>query len=220
MDGSLLVLPQILPIGKWTDEVTAQFLATSTTHTFTWTTDIASEDSAILLDDIKTASVVPIHGNFANRGFRTPLLSDGKYVASPQLKQVKWSGIGWGVARGVTPYGDHGYQYSQYCWLESNVNNEQAVLEQTIDDLVVGQQYRATFYWCEGNGGPNPLTVTADSVKILENMSPSSRKWTQVKTAPFVAKSSSVAIRFSGTRVGVDGSSLVVLLDEVSVVPE
>jgi len=228
LDDATTIYPYTTPSsdGAWTITDTSMFLATKDSYKFTWQTANSTTQigSATLIDKVTLNAIgTPPAPFFPNRKFDKPRLPDGTSAMNPANPGVFWEGSGWGVANGLTSWGNGGVNGSQYAFVQSTVAAGAGHIQCKVDDLVIGQTYRVVFSAALRPGKlsrPNHLTVMlGDGTVLLADVTgPSTGEWTKKATATFVALSSSVVLKFQGSVPTTAQPDATTLIDEVAIV--
>ncbi|MGD0732169.1 MAG: glycoside hydrolase domain-containing protein [Terracidiphilus sp.] len=222
ISGTLVATPTFSPAaGTYTSAQTVTISDTSpgtliyyTTNGTTPTTSSTAYTAPIAVSTTETVKAIAAlgenlatNGDFATNPPMTP--GDGTYIYDPtNVAGWTFSGptpnassgsYGSGVAENGSAWGFTAPPdgANQVAFLQDN-----STLTQTVGNLIVNQQYTASFYLEDRPGySANPITVTMNGVTLLSTTPGSG--WTQYNE-PFTATAASEALTFTTSSTGGD----------------
>jgi hypothetical protein len=221
IDDTYKILPSTGATDRWLVTNSDYFVANKTSYNFRWRAD---PGQAVILDNVNLLSATrpPYSPIVGNGSFELPALTSGKSVNEPANAGTLWSGKSWGIANGTTEWGDFGLSSPQYAYIRST-QSVTGFVEQSVDNLIIGQTYQIQFYVAPRGGttthAPNNLRVLlADGTVIADQVRPGGvlGAWTRKRTATFTAKSKLVRFRIEGSLATRRNPDITTLVDGFS----
>lgn len=158
------------------------------------------------------ASYVLAAPSISNTGFETPALSTNQWVSLPQNAQWNFIGVqdrASGIANGSGAWGSGAASGKQYAFIQRD-----ARIEQSVQNLTVGDWYRVKFLMARRNGNvggndANQVDVAVGNAVVGAGFRPFNQTWQAFETDPFQATSGSMLLSFRGLQTNLDHTSLI-----------
>lgn len=164
---------------------------------------------------------------FSNDGFETPNLGENEWKKNNRdvIEITDWPGENlYGLANGVTPWGQGAHTGRQYAFLQTNSGEDpdRAQLTQSLTGLTVGRKYRVTFWYARRNGdsGGNvgtPIAAYIGNTQILTPRTPTDPNWTRVVCRDFTATATIATFRIVASAEPVGSPDSATLLDDFTI---